>query len=201
MAKTDQEIIEGVIAGDKKAYSELVNRHKDRAMTLAMRMLKNRQEAEEAVQDAFVRAFNALGRFEWRSSFSTWFYRIVFNVCSTALGKKGEDIHISLSDNEDEMKRELRDPDPGPEMQLESSDVRSIIVDEIHRLPATYSSVVTLFFLQEMSYEEIVSVTGMPLGTVKAKLFRARLLLQKAVEGRLQENVEVDSGRIAAAFR
>ncbi|HLA68439.1 MAG TPA: sigma-70 family RNA polymerase sigma factor [Bacteroidota bacterium] len=201
MAKTDQEIIESVLAGDKKAFSELVNRHKDRAMTLAVRMLKNREEAEEALQDAFLRAFNALSRFEWRSSFSTWFYRIVYNVCSTALSKKGEDIHISISDNEEEMKRELPDAEPGPDVQLESSEMRSVVVDEINRLPATYSSVVTMFFLHEMSYDEIVSVTGMPLGTVKAKLFRARLLLQKAIEGRLQENVEIATGKIAAAFR
>jgi len=201
LAKTDQQIIEGVIAGDKKAFSELVNRHKDRAMTLALRMLKNRQEAEEAVQDAFVRAFNALSRFEWRSSFSTWFYRIVYNVCSTSLSKRGEDIHISLNDQEEDMKRELRDTDPGPYAQVESSDIRGIVIDEIQNLPAIYSSVVTLFFLQELSYDEIVSVTGMPLGTVKAKLFRARLLLQKAVESRLQESIEVDPGKIAAAFR
>lgn len=201
LAKTDQEIIEKVLAGDKKAFSDLVNRHKDRAMTLAMRMLKNREEAEEALQDAFLRAYNALSRFEWRSSFATWFYRIVYNVCSTALSKKGEDIHVSLNDNEDEMKRELPDADPGPDDQLESTDVRNIVLDEINRLPATYGSVVTLFFLQEMSYEEIVAVTGMPLGTVKAKLFRARLLLQKAVEGRLQENIEIAPGKIAPAFR
>ncbi len=99
------------------------------------------------------------------------------------------------------MKRELPDADPGPDIQLESSDVRNIVVDEINRLPATYGSVVTLFFLQQMSYEEIVSVTGMPLGTVKAKLFRARLLLQKAVEARLQENIEIVPGKIAPAFR
>jgi RNA polymerase sigma-70 factor (ECF subfamily) len=122
-------------------------------------------------------------------------------VCSTALSKKGEEIHISLSENEEEMKRELPDADPGPDVQMESSDVKSIVVDEINRLPATYNSVVTLFFLQEMSYEEIVSVTGLPLGTVKAKLFRARLLLQKAVEGRLQERIEIAPGKVAAAFR
>lgn len=169
-------------------------------MTLAMRMLKNREEAEEALQDAFVRAFNALGRFEWRSSFSTWFYRIVYNVCSTAISRKGEEIHISL-DNDDEMKRELMDGGPAPDVQIESSDIRIIVVEEINRLPATYNSVVTLFFLQEMSYEEIVSVTGLPLGTVKAKLFRARLMLQKAVEGRLQEHIDVAPGKVAAAFR
>ncbi|MGH2569447.1 MAG: sigma-70 family RNA polymerase sigma factor, partial [Bacteroidota bacterium] len=79
MADQDFEIIQRVLTGEKRSYAVLVDRHKDRAMTLAMRMLKNREDAEEALQDAFIRAFNALPRFERKSSFSTWFYRIVFN--------------------------------------------------------------------------------------------------------------------------
>ncbi len=201
MAKTDQEIIERVLAGDKNAFSELVARHKDRAMTLAIRILKDRQEAEEALQDAFLRAYNALGRFEWRSSFATWFYRIVFNVCSTALSKRSGEIHVSLSENEEEMKREVPADDPLPDVQLESSDIREAVLEEIDRLPPSYSSVVTLFFLQELSYEEIVHVTGMPLGTVKARLFRARVILQKALEGRIREHVEVIPRKIVPAFR
>ena len=122
MAKNDQEIIERVLSGEKKAYAELVNRHKDRAMTLAMRMLKNREEAEEAVQDAFVRAFHALSRFEWRSSFSTWFYRIVFNVCSTALSKRGKDIMVSIHDDEKEMGLEVPESEGGPDIELESAE-------------------------------------------------------------------------------
>jgi RNA polymerase sigma factor (sigma-70 family) len=88
MPDTDFETIQRILAGETQAYAKLVDRHKDRAMTLAMRLLKNRQDAEEALQDAFVRAFKALDRFEMKASFATWFYRIVFNVCSSALGKR-----------------------------------------------------------------------------------------------------------------
>src|SRR3989337_1506914 len=101
MANPDYETIQRILAGEKRAYADLVNRHKDRAMTLALRMLKNREDAEEALQDAFVRAFNALPRFEWKSSFSTWLYRIVYNVCATALGKRADAQHISLDADED----------------------------------------------------------------------------------------------------
>jgi len=76
-------VVQRILAGEKKAFAELVDRHKDKGMTLAIRMLRNREESEEALQDAFVRAFKALPRFEWKSSFSTWFYRIVYNVCAT----------------------------------------------------------------------------------------------------------------------
>ncbi len=88
MQKNDVAIVQKVLGGDKRAYAELVDRHKEKAMTLAIRMLKNREDAEEAIQDTFVRAFNALPRFEWKSSFSTWFYRIVYNVCATHLTRR-----------------------------------------------------------------------------------------------------------------
>ncbi|MEX1140582.1 MAG: sigma-70 family RNA polymerase sigma factor [Bacteroidota bacterium] len=201
MSLTDREIIERVINGDRRAYARLVDRHKDKAMTLAMRMLKDREEAEEAVQDAFLRAFNALGRFEWKSSFGTWFYRIVYNVCSTALSRRGTDLTISLQGEEDDSTMDLRDSDPTPEMSLESEEMARIIRQEIDLLPASYSSVVTLFFLQELSYAEIVEITGMPLGTVKARLFRARTILKKAILRRTNEKALLTSTRgIAAAF-
>ncbi|MEX2116649.1 MAG: sigma-70 family RNA polymerase sigma factor [Bacteroidota bacterium] len=201
MAPTDREIIERVISGNRRAFAQLVDRHKDKAMTLAMRMLKDREEAEEAVQDAFLRAFNALGRFEWKSSFSTWFYRIVFNVCSTSLSRRGGDLTISLQDETENPSTDLRDSDPTPEMDLESAESARIIREEIDLLPASYSSVVTLFFLQEMSYAEIVDITGMPLGTVKARLFRARTILKKAILRRTNEKALVTGVRgIAAAF-
>ncbi len=181
MQHSDQEIIQRILAGEKRAYAELVDRHKDKAMTLAMRMLKNRQEAEEALQDAFVRAFNALPRFEWKSSFATWFYRIVYNVCATALGKRGEEIHYSLDDEESLVHVEAASDDYIPDLQFETSEVQRIVADVIQNLPPKYTSVLTMFFIQEMSYDEIVEVTGLPLGTVKVRLFRGRTLLRNAI--------------------
>jgi len=201
MSPTDREIIDRVISGDRRAFARLVDRHKDKAMTLALRMLKDREEAEEAVQDAFLRAFNALSRFEWKSSFSTWFYRIVYNVCSTSLSRRGADLTVSLQDEGENPATDLQDSDPTPEMDLESADIARIIREEIDHLPASYSSVVTLFFLQEMSYAEIVEITGMPLGTVKVRLFRARAMLKKAILRRTDERAVVSGIRgIAAAF-
>jgi RNA polymerase sigma-70 factor, ECF subfamily len=178
--RDDAAIIKEVLAGDKRAYGALIDRHKDKAMTLAIRMLKNRQEAEEAVQDAFVRAFNALPRFEWKSSFSTWFYRIVYNVCATQLSRRGEDAGSTLA-LDDESTLAVPSDDPPPDIQYESVEFEQIVLAEIEKLPATYSAVCTLFFLHDMSYDQIVEVTGMPLGTVKVKLFRGRMLLREGV--------------------
>lgn len=182
MKTTDSEFIQRVIEGDQRAYAELVDRHKDKAMTLAVRMLKNRSEAEEALQDAFVRAYRALPSFERKSSFSTWFYRIVFNVCSTVLNKRGNNNLLSIDEqNDDEMKIEIPSADDEPDIELESKEFSEIVRREIATMDESYSSILTMFFLQEMSYEEIISVTGLPLGTVKNRLFRARMQLRSAV--------------------
>jgi RNA polymerase sigma-70 factor (ECF subfamily) len=182
MKITDNEIILRVIDGDQRAYAELVDRHKDKSMTLAVRMLKNRHDAEEALQDAFVRAFRALPSFEKRSSFSTWFYRIVFNVCSSALSRRGETNLLSIDEeNDDEMKIQIPSPDTEPDIDFENKEFSRIVRHEIDTMEAQYSSILTMFLLQEMSYDEIIAVTGLPLGTVKNRLFRARMQLRSAV--------------------
>jgi RNA polymerase sigma-70 factor (ECF subfamily) len=179
--KNDGAIVQEVLAGNKLAYGELVDRHKEKAMTLAMRMLKNREDAEEAIQDAFVRAFNALPRFEWKSSFSTWFYRIVYNVCATQLSRREDDLHVSIDLREDEEAIALPSDELPPDILYESVEFEQIVLKEIENLPMPYSAVCTLFFVHDMSYDQIVEVTGMPLGTVKVRLFRGRILLRQGV--------------------
>jgi len=196
MANPDYETIQRILAGEKRAYADLVNRHKDRAMTLALRMLKNREDAEEALQDAFVRAFNALPRFEWKSSFSTWLYRIGYNVCATMLSRRGEEVFTST--DEDEESRELPATEALQDVSYESKEFRETVQQEIDRLPPIYGSVLTLFLVQDMSYDEIVEATGMPLGTVKAKLFRARGMLRDAVLAAMNDEPQNNIARKVA---
>lgn len=188
MPNTDQDIVRRILAGEQKAFAELVDRHKDRAMTLAVRMLKDRREAEEALQDSFVRAFRALPAFEWKSSFSTWFYRIVFNVCATRLSGKKHSSTISIDDDDDRKKIEIPSEDEPVDLRFEMREFIGIVRQEIEKMDEAYSAILTLFFVQEMSYDEIVSVTGLPLGTVKNRLFRARTLLRSAVVKHFSEH-------------
>lgn len=182
MKTSDTDIIRSVLEGDTRSYGLLVDRHKEKAMTLAMRMLKNRHDAEEAIQDAFVRAFRALPGFERKSSFSTWFYRILFNVCSSALSKRGDTRMFSIDEeSEEELKLELPSDDDEPDIELEGKEFSIIVRNEIEKMEEQYAAILTMFFLQEMSYEEIIDVTGLPLGTVKNRLFRARMQLRAAV--------------------
>ena len=178
MPESDRDLVKLVTRGDLKSFGVLVDRHKGRAMTLAVRMLKNRQEAEEAVQDAFVRAYHSLSAFEGRSSFSTWFYRIVYNVCSTALRKRRLDEHSSIEARAESGLPEPEAQDALPDALVESNELGTFITKAMEALPPIYAAVVSLFFLQERSYEEIVEITGLPLATVKIRLFRARTMLR-----------------------
>ncbi len=183
---SDHEIISRVLSGNTRSFADLVERHKDKAMTIAMRMLRNREEAEEAVQDAFVRAFNALGQFEKRSTFSTWLYRILFNVCSTVLSKRGEPLQSISSDKpEEEWEDEIPDFSEIPDLIVEGKEFRQQVIDALTELPPLYSGIATMFYLDDLSYEEIVTITGSPLGTVKARLFRARAMLRDGIVRRI----------------
>ena len=185
MHTSDAAVIQKVLDGDKRAYAELVDRHKGKAMTLALRMLKNREDADEALQDAFVRAFHALPRFEWKASFSTWFYRIVYNVCATHLSRKEKFREVSAEPGGDGAGADLVSDELPPDEQYESKEFEQIVLEEIARVTDPYNVVCTLFFVQDLSYDQIVEVTGLPLGTVKVRLFRGRLLLRNAVVKRL----------------
>lgn len=187
MHDPDHQIIRRILAGEPRAYGALVDRHKSHGMTVAMRMLKNREDAEEALQDAFVRAYRSLDRFEFQSKFSTWFYRILFNVCSTSLSRRDPSPVLSLDTHDDDegISPHLPSTDAAPDVDLESREFRSIVAEEIANLPANYASIMTLFLLEDLSYAEIVEITGFPLGTVKTHLFRARTMLRDAVHRRI----------------
>jgi RNA polymerase sigma-70 factor (ECF subfamily) len=186
MSSSDKEIILKVLDGDVRAFGALVEKHSAKAMTLAYKILRNREDAEEALQDAFVRIYRALPSFEWKSSFSTWLYRIVYNTCVTAAGRKERHYQVSLDrDDEDSVPIDIASTELLPDVQVESDEFAKIVQEEIEKLSPEYGSTFTLFTIQEMSYYEIVEVTGLPLGTIKARLFRARALLRQAIIRRM----------------
>ena len=182
----ETEIIQRVLAGERHPFQMLVERYSEKGMTLAMRMLRNREDAEEALQDAFIRAYRSLGRFEGKSSFSTWFYRILFNACASALRKRGEDIHLPL-ESDAGVARATSPEGDRPDTRYHGAELERIVAEEIDALPPVYGGVFTLFFVQEMAYEEIAQVAGLPVNTVKTRLFRARALLREGVAKRLRE--------------
>ncbi len=185
MALTDQEIIKKVLGGEKQHFARLIDRYKDRAFALAVRMLRNREDAEEAAQDAFIRAYHALGTFQGNAKFGTWFYRILYNVCLTRLGRKKDEFLATEYDDQEEYARAAEESFQALDADLEMKDLVSHIHRAIESLPQKYGTVLSLFYLQELSHQEICEVTALPLGTVKVHLFRARALLQERLQKEL----------------
>jgi RNA polymerase sigma-70 factor (ECF subfamily) len=181
MQPSDDDIVARLRKGERRLFAVLVDRYRDRGFSLALRILRNREDAEEALQDAFVRACNGLANFEGASSFGTWFYRILYNVCMTSLAKRKK---TSIFDDAGEagLPDAAGEPGlPGDYSGVELSDLASRVGGVLAKLPARYASIISMFYVQELSYPEISEVTGLPIGTVKTHLFRARLRLQKEV--------------------
>jgi RNA polymerase sigma-70 factor (ECF subfamily) len=189
---TDRDIIEQVRAGNSRRYALLVDRHKDRAFTLAVRLTGDKGEAEELVQDAFLRAFKSLDQFRGDAKFGTWFHRIVYNLCMTRVTRRRGKTERLDPQDEKALDDSFVDKDElSIQEQLEGEELQRMIDEEINGLPAKFKSVITLFYVQEMSYEEIVSVLCTPIGTVKTNLFRARNLLRERVLGRMKGEMKV----------
>lgn len=184
MALTDADIIAQIRAGATPRFALLIERYQDQAMTLAVRMLRKREEAEEAVQDAFIRAYNALEGFQGGARFGTWLYRIVYNVCLTRLARAGRAADGGLE--YDDERGYADDPGVLPVDPVETEDFLRFIQKSIAALPPKYATVLSLFYLQDLSHDEICNVTDLPLGTVKTHLFRARALLQRELLKELQ---------------
>lgn len=173
-------------AGDTAAFEMLVVEHQAYVYALAYRVLGNPQEAEDAAQEAFVRAWQALPKFRAQSRFGTWIYRIVTNLCCNRLPK----LRRELAAIGEEEIPERADLHSGlPESGLESGERRQWLHRQIDALPESYRLLITLRYQRDLAYEEIASVTGLPLGTVKTGLFRAKERLRSALETYEEERV------------
>jgi RNA polymerase sigma-70 factor (ECF subfamily) len=187
---TDRTVIDEILAGNPRAYTSLVDRYKDRALTMATRLVGDRAEAEELVQDAFVRAYRSLERFRGESSFGTWFYRILYNLCMTAISRKRERPRQFTGDEEDALDAAMADPGEQNALErMEEEEMQSMITEEVNLLPEKMKSAVLLFYVEGMSYDQMAEVLQFPLGTVKTNLFRGRTLLRARVLRRVEKEV------------
>ncbi len=183
MIQSDRELIAEIQSGKIESFRILVERHKDRAFTLAVRLLKQRADAEEALQDAFLRAFQGLEDFRGDAKFNTWLYRILYNVCMTRLGRaKPEAEQYSFQEEErEELTIQIASGDSLPDEVLEQNEFITLISHEIDQMPEHYRLILTLYYIEELSYEEMSDVLQLPLGTIKTHLFRGRALLRSIV--------------------
>jgi len=180
---TDEELIARFQRGDEKAYIELVNRYRKRMMTFVFRFVGDMDQAEDLVQDTFVKVYTHRHYYKEIAKFSTWIYTIAGNLARTELRKRKRRKVTSLSQKgNDDKDYDLPavQPDSGDVVQGEFIEQK--IQEAIDELPLHFKTVIILRDIQELSYEEISKIVDVPLGTVKSRINRARIQLQEALK-------------------
>tara|TARA_B100001123_G_C15321226_1_gene1027977 strand:+ start:774 stop:1361 length:588 start_codon:yes stop_codon:yes gene_type:complete len=176
---TDEQLIARFQTGDEQAYVELVNRYRDRLMNFVFQFLGDMEQSEDVVQDTMLKLFEKKHYYREIAKFSTWIYTIARNLANTELRKrKRRKVTVLSQMTRDEREYELPaiQPETGQEVQNEYAEKRIQIA--IHALPEHFKTVIILRDIQELSYDDISSIVGVPLGTVKSRINRARLQLQ-----------------------
>lgn len=175
-------IVLKVRKGDHNAFGELVELYKDRVFALTYRMLGNRQEAEDVAQEAFIRAYTNIDRYQIDRKFSTWLYRIATNLSIDRMRKKKPDYYLDAEVAGTEgltMYSQISTEEPLPEEEVVSLEAQEGIHQAILSLPAKYRSAITLKYIQELSLKEISEILDLPVGTVKTRIHRGREALRK----------------------
>jgi len=179
-------IVRRCLAGDEKAYRELVELYQAQIYSLALRMVRRAEDAEDLTQETFIRMFRALSRYDPERSFAAWLFTIASRLCIDHIRRRKVS-PISLTqrerDSEEEYQIEVEDPGLKPDEVTTYAEEERRTADLIAGLPPHYRIVVILRHQQDLSYEEIAEALHMPLGTVKARIHRARALLKARIEG------------------
>lgn len=169
--------VESVLGGDVNAFETLVLGYEKNVYNLALRMVKNPEDASDMAQEAFIRAYNSLASFRGESKFSVWLYRIVSNVCLDFLRSRSRHPTVSLSvenDEGEETELDIPDESQSPEALLERRLTRDSVRRGLDALSEEYRQILLLREIQGLSYDEIAETLSMELGTVKSRIFRAR---------------------------
>jgi len=182
--KADIDLVREIKKGDRSAFSELVTRHQKAIYRLALRFTRDHGTAEDIVQDSFVKAYQALGSFEERSSFKSWLFRIAINTSKNRLRSHGqddvdiEDVTIAVESRAEE--------------DFEFKETQGFITDMVQKLPERQRLALTLRVFEDLSFQEIAQIMDCPYDTAKANFRHAVLKLKKVL---VQRNKELGLGR------
>ena len=179
---TDLSLVERCRANDEAAFREIVSRYKVKVHHYIYRMTGSSEDAEDLTQEVFVRLYTSLGTFRGQSSLNTWLFRIAGNLCIDRFRRsKGRAPAYSLDEpasGDDSVTREVADQTWEPHRMLENSEMADQIQLALGRLPEKLRTALVLHDLEGLSYEEIAQIAGCPLGTVKSRLFNARMQMR-----------------------
>ncbi|MDW3647519.1 MAG: sigma-70 family RNA polymerase sigma factor [Bacteroidia bacterium] len=184
--KEDRELVAAAQRGENKAFETLLKKYRKSVYYLLLKMVKNADDAEDLTQEAFAKAFNSIEKFDSKFAFSTWLFRIATNNCIDFIRKKRvQTISIDSSiegDDGSSMRFDVKDENLDPNEAMLKQQRKRYLNMAIERLPEKYRTLVELRYFRELSYEEVATELSIPLGTVKAQLFRARELLNQELK-------------------
>src|SRR5687767_1655393 len=175
----DREAVEACQRGDREAFDRLVERYQRDVYRLCYRYLNNHDDANDAAQEAFLRAYRAIGSFRGDSAFSTWLYRIAVNSCLN--------FRAARKPAADELPDALADPRPGAQSRVEWDERSRQVREAVSRLPDRQRATVILKVYHDLTHEEVAGILGATVGTVKANLFHALGNLRKTLDGKVGE--------------
>lgn len=184
--ESDDFYLSRIIAGDIQAYSFLVNKHKSLVFTIVLRICGSREDAEEVAQDVFVKAFNSLGSFKRESQFSTWLYRIAYNMAISKTRKR----KIETVELDERFSNQWSDEEPNNgDYCLTYEEKETIAKQSLNSLDSEDALLITLFYNQQLSTEEISKITSLSVSNVKVRLFRIRKKLMSIVSKKQEQKL------------
>jgi RNA polymerase sigma-70 factor (ECF subfamily) len=188
----DEELVKASRAGDGRAYGKLVERYQRRVYALAFGILRQREDAWDVAQEAFVKAYRNLDRFAGQAAFYTWLYRITYNLSLDVLRSRGRRDTVNLEDNgaavEQAIRDEARPEDATPNELLQRRETAQMVQTAMEKLSEKHRAIIVLREIEGLSYEEMADVLGISKGTVMSRLFHARKNLQALLRPYLEED-------------
>ena len=175
----ETKLIDQILQGDTDSFAQLVETYQDKVYSLCLRMVGDREDAQDLAQEAFVKAWRGLKFYKHEAAFSTWLYRLTSNVCIDFLRQKKRKSALSLTSQEEEEQIDIPDPSPQPEELVLQQQRKEAVADAMSQLEDEFRLVLTLRVVQERSYEEIAEIMDLKVGTVKSRLARAREKLRR----------------------
>lgn len=188
--RNDQYYIQLVLNGNKSAFANIVEIHKDNVFTLAVKICGNREDAEEVAQDSFVKAYRNLGSFKQNSKFATWLYKIVYNTAISCIRKRKKQV-LQLDNFPADYSDFSRDN--SFEEDADTEYKKALLAFALQKININDRAIISMHYLQEMSIDEISKATGIKGSNLKVKLFRSRKKLQEIlINSEIKERVQYD---------
>jgi len=185
----DSRLIKAALAGDQPSFRALMKKYHDQVYNLLYRMVHNKDEVEDLTQEAFIKAFNSLHHFNEEFAFSTWLYKIATNNCIDYIRKRKLatfSIDKPIESKDGTISFEIPDSTYEPDKSLISQQRTRILEEAVNALPEKYRTVILMRHTEDKDYQEIADELDLPLGTVKAHIFRAREILYKRLKKKIQ---------------